>query len=293
MRRATIEMAASVVVAERQSELVVVERDDRADERGDGGDRQRQRVLARRYNHPFIVWADSSIGFRRSLLRLAPGSLPGRAPRFVDSLASRNRRPAGDLDGRAAQGAAGAVRRERDDRIDRRMSRALLHRPARAATRWCASAFSPARVDRTLATFRRYGVMAVLIPSILPPPAPFKIFVLLAGVARNRGRCSSSPPSRSVAARAISAEGLLALWYGEQAMVFIRENGTPVALASSACWSSALVGYILWRKAGQRPPIIRYINAGLSAAAISCSRRSRCAAEPQARDELKPMTLQC
>jgi len=43
--------------------------------------------------------------------------------------------------------------------------------------------FQSARVERTLAAFSRYGVMAVLLPSILPPPTPFKIFVLLAGVA--------------------------------------------------------------------------------------------------------------
>ena len=43
--------------------------------------------------------------------------------------------------------------------------------------------FNSERTDRTLAAFRRHGVMAVLVPSILPPPAPFKIFVLLAGVA--------------------------------------------------------------------------------------------------------------
>src|SRR4051812_12320698 len=43
--------------------------------------------------------------------------------------------------------------------------------------------FSTERVDRALAAVRRHGVLAVLIPSLLPPPAPFKIFVLLAGVA--------------------------------------------------------------------------------------------------------------
>src|SRR5262245_23700063 len=43
--------------------------------------------------------------------------------------------------------------------------------------------FAAHRVDNALATFQRYGVLAVLIPSILPPPAPFKIFILLAGVA--------------------------------------------------------------------------------------------------------------
>src|SRR5580765_7416599 len=35
--------------------------------------------------------------------------------------------------------------------------------------------FRSATVDRALAAFQRYGVMAVLIPSVLPPPAPFKI----------------------------------------------------------------------------------------------------------------------
>src|SRR5438552_1352691 len=43
--------------------------------------------------------------------------------------------------------------------------------------------FAGGHVERTLAAFQRHGVMAVLIPSILPPPAPFKIFVLLAGAA--------------------------------------------------------------------------------------------------------------
>src|SRR5438045_3233226 len=28
---------------------------------------------------------------------------------------------------------------------------------------------------------RKYGAMALLVPALLPPPAPFKIFVLLAG----------------------------------------------------------------------------------------------------------------
>src|SRR5262245_41274931 len=43
--------------------------------------------------------------------------------------------------------------------------------------------FTGANVERTLASFRRHGVMAVIVPSLLPPPAPFKIFVLLSGLA--------------------------------------------------------------------------------------------------------------
>src|SRR5262245_36760620 len=41
--------------------------------------------------------------------------------------------------------------------------------------------FAGPRVERAMASLRRHGVMAVLIPSLLPPPAPFKIFLLLAG----------------------------------------------------------------------------------------------------------------
>jgi membrane protein YqaA with SNARE-associated domain len=107
--------------------------------------------------------------------------------------------------------------------------------------------FHSATVDRALASFRRFGIMAVLIPSVLPPPAPFKIFVLLSGVAK-------IPVTRFVTAIAIGrgtryfVEGLLAVWYGERAMVFIRENGKTVALAIVALLVAGLVVYILWSK---------------------------------------------
>jgi len=108
--------------------------------------------------------------------------------------------------------------------------------------------FQSGTVDRALASFRRFGIMAVLIPSVLPPPAPFKIFVLLSGVAK-------IPVTRFVAAIAIGrgaryfVEGLLAVWYGERAMDFIRENGTPVALSIVALLVAGLGGYLLWSKA--------------------------------------------
>ncbi len=44
--------------------------------------------------------------------------------------------------------------------------------------------FSGPRSQRALALFNRFGMLAVLVPAILPPPAPFKIFVILAGASR-------------------------------------------------------------------------------------------------------------
>jgi len=42
--------------------------------------------------------------------------------------------------------------------------------------------FTGEKIERAMAALQRNGVMAVLIPCLLPPPAPFKIFILLAGV---------------------------------------------------------------------------------------------------------------
>ena len=43
--------------------------------------------------------------------------------------------------------------------------------------------FSEEKIERGLGLFRRHGLLAVIVPAILPPPTPFKIFVLLAGLA--------------------------------------------------------------------------------------------------------------
>ena len=111
--------------------------------------------------------------------------------------------------------------------------------------------FSAAIVDKAIATFKNYGVMAVLIPSLLPPPAPFKIFVLLAGVA------GISAP-RFVTAVAIGrgiryfGEGLLAVWYGDQAIAFIHENAGMVSLILVGLLAGGLVAYLVWRRARAR-----------------------------------------
>ena len=46
--------------------------------------------------------------------------------------------------------------------------------------------FHERHVDRAMAVFRRHGMLAILVPSLLPPPMPFKIFVLAAGVSGMR-----------------------------------------------------------------------------------------------------------
>ena len=38
-------------------------------------------------------------------------------------------------------------------------------------------------LDKVLAWFRSHGALVLIVPALLPPPMPFKVFVLLAGVA--------------------------------------------------------------------------------------------------------------
>jgi membrane protein YqaA with SNARE-associated domain len=103
------------------------------------------------------------------------------------------------------------------------------------------------RYDKTLNAFRRHGVMAVLVPSILPPPAPFKPFVLLAGVAEISPLRFTTAILIGRGARYI-VEGLLALWYGERAMAYIVENGVVVALAAMAVLLIGFVLYLYWKR---------------------------------------------
>ena len=107
--------------------------------------------------------------------------------------------------------------------------------------------FAPARVERTMAAFRRFGVLVVLIPSILPPPAPFKIFVLLAGVAGISPRRFAAAIILGRGARYL-ALGILAVKYGETAMAYVEENGATVAIVVIGLLAAGLTTYLVWTK---------------------------------------------
>ena len=113
--------------------------------------------------------------------------------------------------------------------------------------------FSGPHIDRALGLFQKYGLLAVAVPSILPPPMPFKIFVFAAGVAGVR-------PLEFLIAVAVGrsvryfGEGLLAVWYGEQAIAFLEANAQPVALVLAA--AVFVLGLLwIWLHNRKAPPI--------------------------------------
>jgi membrane protein DedA with SNARE-associated domain len=99
-----------------------------------------------------------------------------------------------------------------------------------------------------MAAFERYGVLVVLIPAILPPPAPFKIFVLLSGVAGIR-------PAKFVTAILLGRGarylvlGVLAVKYGERALEYVEEHGVATAAVVIGVLVAGTVGYLIWSKA--------------------------------------------
>jgi membrane protein YqaA with SNARE-associated domain len=115
--------------------------------------------------------------------------------------------------------------------------------------------FSGAAVDRAQAVSQRYGVFALLVPSLLPPPAPFKLFVLLAGV-------SGLAPVRFALTIALGRGlryfgiGLLTLWYGQQTLAFLETNGRTVAYWLAGIVVAGALVALIWRQFRRRQDVL-------------------------------------
>jgi len=96
--------------------------------------------------------------------------------------------------------------------------------------------------ERVKRLFERYGVLAIVIPSLLPPPSPFKVFVLMAGVAQ-------MPAMRFAGAVAVGRGtryfgiGILTVWYGEAALAFLKAHP---GLTWGVLGGLMLVGALAW-----------------------------------------------
>lgn len=107
--------------------------------------------------------------------------------------------------------------------------------------------FNTRNVERATSVFRRYGMLAIIVPSLLPPPMPFKVFVLAAGIA-------GMPPLSFLLAAGIGrgiryfGEGFLAVWYGERALAFLKENAHTVGLWLGVAILAGGIGWYVWKR---------------------------------------------
>jgi membrane protein YqaA with SNARE-associated domain len=102
-------------------------------------------------------------------------------------------------------------------------------------------------IERAERLFEKYGLLTVAVPSILPPPCPFKIFVLSAGVFRLKTR---EFITAVVIGRTIrySMWGILAVLYGNAVKVYMENNlriaGTIIFVAFLLLAALTVVFYI-------------------------------------------------
>ena len=107
--------------------------------------------------------------------------------------------------------------------------------------------FAADKIARVRGWYQKYGMLAVIVPSLLPPPLPFKIFVLSAGAFH-------VPWLRFVTAVAIGrsiryfSEGLLAVWYGKQALQIVADNFPIIGLVLASLIVAAAFVYVYMRR---------------------------------------------
>jgi membrane protein YqaA with SNARE-associated domain len=110
--------------------------------------------------------------------------------------------------------------------------------------------FRAEHIERVERAYARWGFLALAVPALLPPPMPFKIFVATAGALEYpRWRFMIT----IMIARSVRylVEGTLAVFYGEQVLSWVKENGALLIGIVSVVAVSALIIYFVKHR---KPP---------------------------------------
>jgi membrane protein YqaA with SNARE-associated domain len=107
--------------------------------------------------------------------------------------------------------------------------------------------FKASHVEGAMKLLQKYGLLVVIVTALSPPPAPFKIFVLLAGVV-------AIPVWQFAGAIFIArvirygGEGLLAVYYGDAAADFLKAHAKEASLWLAGLALLGGIAWIAWQK---------------------------------------------
>ena len=123
----------------------------------------------------------------------------------------------------------------------------ILYSASRRAGRRALARFSESKQKRVKELIDRYDVLSVLVASLLPPPFPFKLFVVTAGVFR-------FSLTRFVLAIVVGRgfrfllEGYFAVRYGAQAKVFLAKYYPWIGLGLAVMIIAGFLTRSLWKR---------------------------------------------
>lgn len=133
----------------------------------------------------------------------------------------------------------------------------ILYYISRRAGRRALARFSEKKQARVKQLIERYDVLSVLVASILPPPFPFKLFVITGGVFGLNVVRFAVAIAFGRAFRFL-LEGYLAVRYGEHAEGLFRQYFPWIGLGLAVVIILVFVGRALWRrKAGTGEAAVR------------------------------------
>src|ERR1044071_7781823 len=107
--------------------------------------------------------------------------------------------------------------------------------------------FNLQSIKRVEQAYERFGFLAIGIPAILPPPLPFKIFVATAG-ALEYPRWKFLLTVMIARSFRYYLEGILAVFYGQRVLLFMRDNGLMILSIVGALVVIGVVIYLVIRR---------------------------------------------
>ncbi|MBA3716512.1 MAG: VTT domain-containing protein [Pyrinomonadaceae bacterium] len=123
----------------------------------------------------------------------------------------------------------------------------ILYYFSRRAGRRALERFSAEKQARVKQLVDRYDVLSVLVASVLPPPFPFKLFVITAGVFHLSVWRFAAAVAVGRAFRFLF-EGFVAVKYGARAKDLLAEYYPVVGIALAALIVVGFVGRNLWQR---------------------------------------------
>jgi membrane protein YqaA with SNARE-associated domain len=123
----------------------------------------------------------------------------------------------------------------------------ILYYISRKAGRRALARFSEKKQARVKRLIDRYDVLSVLVASVLPPPFPFKLFVITGGVFRLSVVRFAVAIAFGRAFRFL-LEGYLAAYYGDQAEALLKQYFPWISIGLAILIIFIFVARVLLRK---------------------------------------------